>query len=116
MNALTNLQKVARPSVFWREILPWFRWAIVLIGLAIGVSVWFTGWTAALPMILLFFLASSGTSALIVKGLVIGLLLLSAFISLVLIPWLTFIVIFWISNVVVTMSESASFADFIFRK
>lgn len=115
MNEKSFAVNVVNPSIFWRTIYPWLRWAIVLTGLGIGVSSWFAALTSVGPLVLLFFIASSGTAALIVKIVFVVVFLLSVFISLVVIPWLVFMAIFWICNSVVTLSESESFAEFIFK-
>lgn len=111
----SNVRNFGKPLDFWRAIQSWFRWAIVLTGLGIGVSSWFAALTSVGPLVLLFFIASSGTAALIVKIVFVVVFLLSVFISLIVIPWLVFMATFWICNSVVTLSESESFAEFIFK-
>lgn len=116
MNEQSIPQKIATPSGFWRSVHPWVRWAIVIVGLMAGASMLASFWMPALPIVLFFFVAGTGTAALIVKIIVVILFLASIFIVLIFAPLLLLLIAYGFSNIMVRLSESESFADFIFKK
>jgi hypothetical protein len=115
MNEQTIAQKVEKPSVFWRAIRPWVRLAIILVGLLIGIGLWFSAWSTVGAYILLVFLHGTTTAALVLKILTVLLFLESIPVTLILIPWLFYQLVYWICRVTITASESSSLADFIFN-
>ena len=114
MNEQTIAQKVGKPSVFWRAIRPWVKLVIILAGLIIGVGLWFSAWSAVGAYVLLFFLGTT-TVALVLKILAVILFVVSIPVALIVIPWLVFLLIYWICNMIITVNESSGLVDFIFN-
>lgn len=113
---MNQSSRFGKPSDFWRALQSWVRWAIVLGGLILGVSIWFSVWASAAPLVVLFFMAATGTTATIVKILIAGIFVLSFPVAVLVVPWLGFQLTYWTSNLIITANESESFEDFIFKK
>jgi hypothetical protein len=110
----SNTRYVQNPRTFWAYLRPWCKWAIVLIGLLIGVGLWWSVMMGVGPLFLLVFLGKT-TVALIVK-IIIGLLILVSIpIALVVIPWLFSFYVYVICNMIISATEANGLVDFIFK-
>lgn len=114
MNETSYVQHVKSSGAFWRALKPWVKALFVLFGLLIGVGVWFSGFSASFPLIALIFLGT-GTPALVLKVLVV-LGVITSLITVVLVAWLFYLLVYAISYLVIMANENASMGDFIFKK
>jgi hypothetical protein len=109
-----NMKYVQNLRVFWRALRPWAKWVIVIVGLLIGVGLWWSALVGVGPLVLLVFLGKT-TAALIVKVL-IGLLVLASIpLALIVVPWLFAFVIYLICNAIISLMEADGMVDIIFK-
>ena len=102
------------PGAFWRALKLWVKALIVLIGLSIGVGLWFAWFSASFGLIALIFLGT-GTPALVMKVLVV-LGVITSLITVVLVAWLFYLLVYATCCLVIMANENASMGDFIFKK
>ena len=114
MNENMNVQYVKSVGAFWRALRPWVKYPIVLVGLLIGVWLWFAGFSAMFPLIALIFLGS-GNPALVLKVLVILAVMVSFVIVVALVAWLLCLLVYATCYLLVMQGENASMGDFIFK-
>lgn len=108
-------QKLSSPLVFWFALAKWVRGAIVLVSAVPAFLVWLAVWTSLLPAVVLIFLGSNN-AALIAKIIAVLAIGLTFVLAVVGVPLILFLIIYFITYLIVRARKSESPSDFFLNR